>query len=127
MTSLRALVAAASLCALLSPGLALGADLGADVLAQLKNRRADVSQRYGFEFYFYLPDEVSANALARELEAKGLATRVSRGPFDPSWLCHALLTMVPDAARLDELGRLFAALAEKHRAEFDGWEADPVR
>jgi regulator of ribonuclease activity B len=124
---MRCLIAAASLCALMSPALALGADLGAEVLAQLKKTGSDVSKRHAFEFYFYLPDEDRANALARELQDRGLATRVSRGPDDPNWLCLATMTMVPETAKLEELGRLFEALAQKHRAEFDGWEADPVR
>ena len=123
---MRSLIAAASLCALMCPALAQAPHLGAEVVAELKARGTDVSRRHAFEFYFYVADEAHANALARELETRGLATRVSRAPGDPSWLCLGTVTLVPDAARLDELGRFFDMLSQKYHSEFDGWEADPV-
>lgn len=124
---MRTLITTALCWVLVMPLVAFADDLRVGVVAQLKKTGSNVERPHKFDFYFYFPTEIAANAAARELQANGLATQVRRAAKGPEWLCLASGTYVPDAPKLTELGRIFSAVATKHRGEFDGWEAEVIR
>jgi hypothetical protein len=124
---IRILAALSLLLGLGLPQFAPGADLQVEVVTQLKRTGSDVSKPHRFDFYFYLPTEARAKAIAQELQTHGLSTRVRPGAKGPSWLCLASATVIPNAPTLKELGGLFITLSNKHGGEFDGWEAELVR
>jgi hypothetical protein len=122
----------ALLCIVLSSLLAIAQpvradDLRTEVVTQLKRSGSNVQRPHKFDFYLYLPTEAEANRAAQALGAQGLSTQVRRAAKGSTWLCLASGVYVPDGPKLTELGHLFSSLAEKHRGEFDGWEAEVAR
>jgi Regulator of ribonuclease activity B len=124
VTAIRLLFAIAFL--VVEPVLAAD-DLRAEVVQQLQDVGSDVSRAHKFDFYLYVPRESDALAAARALKAKGLVAVTRRAAKGTSWLCLASVTLVPDSAKVSQLGVFFKSLAAKHKGEFDGWEAALVR
>jgi hypothetical protein len=95
------------------------------VLDQLAKNGADLSASRHVIYYSYAPSEEAAQAMGREAETGGWAAQV-REPlpnFPDQWglLCETNAVTTPEFVR--EADDFFQGLADRHGAEYDGWEA----
>jgi hypothetical protein len=95
------------------------------VLDQLMKNGADLKASRHVIYYSYAPSEEVAQAMGREAETKGFAVNV-REPlpdYPPQWgvICEIHAVTSPDFVR--DSDDFFQGLADRHGAEFDGWEA----
>jgi Regulator of ribonuclease activity B len=107
------------------PGAAARSPGGRRVLNELSKRAEDLSQPRHVVFYLYTTPEDTGHVLAAEARARGFQARV-REPLpegSASWavVCEQHTVLTPDFVR--ESVDFFEALAERHQAEYDGWEA----
>jgi hypothetical protein len=95
------------------------------VLDQLAKNGADLSHTRHVIYYSYAPGEEMAQGMAREAEAGGWAAEVREplpnNPNQWSVVCEADAVTTPDFVR--EADDFFQDLADRHSAEYDGWEA----
>jgi hypothetical protein len=95
------------------------------VLDQLAKNGADLSASRHVIYYSYAPSEDVAHAMGTEAETGGWAAKV-REPlpnFPDQWglICETHAVTTPDFVR--EADDFFQGLADRHGAEYDGWEA----
>ena len=95
------------------------------VLDQLMKTGADLSESRHVIYYSYAPSQETAQAMRQEAEMSGYEASV-REPlpeFPGQWAMisetHAVTS--PDFVR--EADDFFQGLADRHGAEYDGWEA----
>ena len=86
---------------------------------------ADLSQSRHVIYYSYAPSEDVAHRMQEEAETKGFSATV-REPlpnFPDQWavFCETHAITSPDFAR--DADDFFQGLADRHGAEYDGWEA----
>lgn len=95
------------------------------VLGQLMKNGADLTETRHVVYYSYAPSELVAQAMAREAETNGYeaATREPKPEFPGQWsvICEIHAVTSPEFVR--EADDFFQGLADRHAAEFDGWEA----
>jgi len=95
------------------------------VLGQLMNAGADLSQPREVVYYLYLPCEDVARSVQAEVHGKGFEAEVRepREGFAGQWAvaCKRRAVVTPDFVR--EADDMFQTLADRHKGEFDGWEA----
>jgi hypothetical protein len=103
-----------------------GTDPDAATLGELARAGSDLERSHEMEFFLYLPDRTSADAVAAQLEAEGFAVGVKAAEAGDDWLCLATRTMVPTLDELQRLRRHFAAVAESREGAYDGWGATVV-
>jgi hypothetical protein len=107
-----------------SPELGLRyADLA--VLKQLIDHGAVLTESRHVVYYTYVPSGEVATAMAREAEAHGFSAEV-RDPLPQnagewSLVCETHAVTSPDFVRGSD--DFFHALADRHGADYDGWEA----
>jgi hypothetical protein len=92
------------------------------VLEKMEEAGADLARPHEVGHYFYAATSQQAEALAEPLCSAGLRVKVSKG-LDEKWCAYGAHWIVPEIETLLDLRERFAALAEKHGAEYDGWEA----
>jgi len=119
-------LATMAVLATISVTLAAG-DLKSEMVRQLERDGSDVSQPHHVDFYFYVSNELDAQAASRELQEKGFTVKTRRAADGSKWLCLASQTLVPDSAQTTEVGAIFGLLAQKYKGEFDGWEAEVLK
>jgi hypothetical protein len=95
------------------------------VLDQLMKTGADLTASRHVIYYSYAPGEDVAHAMGREAETAGWTAEV-REPlpnFPGQWsvVCETHAVTSPDFVR--EADDFFQDLADRHGAEYDGWEA----
>jgi len=95
------------------------------VLDQLAKNGADLSASRHVIYYSYAQSEDVAHAMGREAETAGWAAEV-REPlpnFPDQWglICETHAVTTPDFVR--QADDFFQGLADRHGAEYDGWEA----
>ena len=95
------------------------------VLGQLMQNGADLSQSRHVVYYSYAPSEAVAQEMARAAQANGFtaATREPRPELPGQWgvICETHAVTSPDFVRSSD--DFFQGLADRHDAEYDGWEA----
>ena len=95
------------------------------VLGSLMDAGADLSQPRHVIYYLYAPTKEMAEDMAREAVGKDFTATV-REPLPESprqWgvVCETHAVTSPDFVRAAD--DLFQGLADRHSAEYDGWEA----
>ena len=95
------------------------------VLDQLMKTGADLTASRHVIYYSYAPSEDVAQVMGREAETGGWTAEV-REPlpnFPGKWsvICERHAVTTPDFVR--EADDFFQDLADRHGAEYDGWEA----
>ena len=101
-------------------------DPDATTLAELARAGSDLQRSHEMEFFLYLPDRRSADAVAAQLEAEGFAVGVKAAEEAGDWLCLATRIMIPTLDELHRLRRHLAAIAESREGAYDGWGATVV-
>lgn len=101
-------------------------DPDAATLAELARAGSDLERTHEMEFFLYLPDRTTADAVAAQLEAEGFAVGVKASEEGGDWLCLATRTMVPTLDELQRLRRHLGAVAESREGAYDGWGATVV-
>jgi Regulator of ribonuclease activity B len=82
-------------------------------------------------FYLYFPAEADARAAAAQIAGEQTAQSIhfDSGSLDgptkdrASWMVQLTAHMTPELARVKRIGEWLEAVAQKHRGEYDGWEA----
>jgi hypothetical protein len=74
--------------------------------------------------YLYFPDHQEAVAAASELRSAGYTAEERLGADGIKWLVRARHEIVRSEESTADLRRSMEDLAERHRGEYDGWEAD---
>lgn len=95
------------------------------LMNEIAKRAADLSQPRHVVFYLYAPSKEVGRLMAGEARGHGFGVEV-REPlpeYPGSWavVCETHAVLTPDFVR--ESVDLFEALAERHHADYDGWEA----
>jgi regulator of ribonuclease activity B len=95
------------------------------ILDNLMKHGADLTQSRHVIYYSYAPSEAVARAMGQEAEANDFTADV-REPlpeFPGQWpvVCERHAVTSPDFVR--ETDDFFQSLADRHGAEYDGWEA----
>ena len=95
------------------------------VLGSLVDNGADLSNSRHVVYYSYAPSEAVAQAMGQEAKASYFTADI-REPlpeFPGKWavVCEKYAVTSPDFVR--EADDFFQALADRHGAEYDGWEA----
>jgi hypothetical protein len=95
------------------------------ILDQLMKNGADLTESRHVVYYAYAPSQDVAEAMQQEVETRGFSASV-REPlpeFPGQWAVvsetHAVTS--PDFVR--DADDFFQGLADRHEAEYDGWEA----
>jgi len=95
------------------------------LMNEIAKRATDLSQPRHVIFYLYAPSEEIGRLIAAEARTHGFAAEVREPlPEHPgSWAvaCETHAVLTPEFVR--ESVDLFEALAERHHADYDGWEA----
>lgn len=95
------------------------------VLDQLMKTGADLTASRHVIYYSYAPSEDVAQAMGREAETAGWTADVREPlptlPGHWSVVCETHAVTSPDFVR--EADDFFQDLADRHGAEYDGWEA----
>jgi hypothetical protein len=94
------------------------------VLDQLMKNGADLTESRHVIYYLYAPSEETAQTMRSEAETSGYEATVGDPLPDPGlWgvICETHAVASPDFVR--EADDYFQALADRHGAEYDGWEA----
>ncbi|NES25972.1 ribonuclease E inhibitor RraB [Micromonospora terminaliae] len=95
------------------------------LMNEIAKRAADLSQPRHVIFYLYAPSDDIGRLIAAEARTHGFEAQV-RQPlpeYPGSWTvaCETHVVLTPQFVR--ESVDLFEALAERHHADYDGWEA----
>jgi hypothetical protein len=101
-------------------------DVDANTLMELAAAGSDLDQPHEVEFFFYLPSEQAAQAVAETLRQDGFAIRLEAVDPGHDWLCLGSRAMTPVLGELRKLRTRFTALAETHGGAYDGWGATVV-
>lgn len=95
------------------------------VLDNLIENGADLTQSRHVVYYSYAPSEAVARAMGREAEEDYFTAEIREplAEFPGQWavVCEKHAVISPDFVR--EADDFFQALADRHGAEYDGWEA----
>ena len=97
------------------------------VLAQLEEQGSDLSKPRHSIHYFYFEDEANARAAAQELEQMDFGVSIGEQldeHRDPQrWPVTAERRDVINGAVIAALRPPLTEIAQRHRGEYDGWEA----
>jgi len=102
-------------------------DVDATTLMELAAAGSDLEQAHEVEFFFYLPTEQAAQAVADTLRLDGYGTRLEAVDPGHDWLCLGTREMTPALVELRRLRTRFTTLAESHGGAYDGWGASVVQ
>ncbi len=102
-------------------------DVDANTLMELAAAGSDLGQVHEVEFFFYLPTEPAAQAVAEKLRQEGFSIRLEAVDPGHDWLCLGSLAMTPVLTELRQFRTRFTALAEAHGGAYDGWGATVVQ
>jgi Regulator of ribonuclease activity B len=95
------------------------------ILDQLMKHGADLSEPRHVVYYSYAPSKPVADAMGREAETRGFAAAVREplADYPGQWsvICEIHTVTSPDFVR--DSDDFFQDLADRHDAEYDGWEA----
>jgi regulator of ribonuclease activity B len=95
------------------------------VLDQLMKAGADLTQPRHVISYSYAPSEDVARAMRDEAEANGYASAVREplAEYPGQWSVVSEIEAVTSPDFVRDADDFFQALADRHGAEYDGWEA----
>lgn len=102
-------------------------DVDANTLMELADAGSDLHRAHEVEFFFYLPTEQAAQAVAETLKQDGYGIRLEAVDPGHDWLCLGSREMTPELAELRRLRTRFTSLAESHGGAYDGWGATVVQ
>jgi hypothetical protein len=103
------------------------ADLDLVTIRQLEKAGSDLSKVHPVEFFLYVPGEMDARELRRELEATGYAVTLNWSPEVKAWHCLATKPLIVRHGTMLEARRTLAALAARLGGDYDGWGSPVVK
>lgn len=108
-------------------GYTSGEHFTSEIVTSLEKSQWGVRKPVPLLFYLYLPNQEAANSCVAPIKAVGLEVTVEESAGgDGKWLCLGKAKLVPDEARLTEIGTVLFELAKEKGGELDGWETDVV-
>jgi histidinol-phosphate/aromatic aminotransferase/cobyric acid decarboxylase-like protein len=98
-------------------------DFDARLIRQLREKGLDPFQPHELDFFFALPDDGAAQAIARQLEANGFATdtHAMKESVGQGVSLHARKSMRLSLEEISSLSARFSALAQQSGGRYDGW------
>lgn len=99
----------------------------AAVIESLRDAGSDLSKPHKIDFFFYFPDQASAEAAGGELQRLGYRV-VGLAPTsdESAWHLQAFRSMVPELVAMNQSTRDLEALAARHGGDYDGWGTSVV-
>jgi hypothetical protein len=96
------------------------------VMNQLTEHGADLAEPREVIFWLYAPTPEVAKAMASEATGEGFDTEIREPlPADPElWAVVCSVHAVLDPIFVRGVVEFFEGVAERHGAEYDGWEAE---
>jgi hypothetical protein len=96
------------------------------VMNQLTDHGADLAESREVVFWSYAPSPDVARSMASEAAGEGFDTEIREPlPDDPElWAVVCSARAVVDPIFVRGVVEFFEGLAERHGAEYDGWEAE---
>jgi hypothetical protein len=103
-------------------------DWDARLIERLRLSGSDPFQPHDVDFFFALPNEVAAKAVAARLEKEGYSVDLRTIPevVDQPCSVHARKSLRLSVPGMREISRGCAALAREHGGRYDGWAATRV-
>jgi hypothetical protein len=100
-------------------------DWDSRLIARLRKQGSDPFQPHELDFFFAMPNEAAARAVAVELEREGCTTDVRETPTltDHPWSVHARRESRLSVPEMRATTRRYEALATAQGGRYDGWAA----
>jgi regulator of RNase E activity RraB len=94
------------------------------VIESLRKNGSDFTKLHLVDYFFVLPTESNAKAIAAKLKTAGyVVRRVSAVPQKNSWEAHVQSSQLIQVDAMQATTRQFTALAKKFGGYYDGWGA----
>lgn len=99
----------------------------AKVIEALRREGSDLTKPHYVDFFFLVPGESEAHALAAALQQLGMKVEVAP-PCDAGagWSCTGWQWHLLEVARMEALTSRLQVLARGFRGEYDGWGTEIV-
>lgn len=113
-------------------------DADGQALARLAQSGVDMTKPISFDFMVAAPDEATAEAIGKSLQAAGYDVELEYdegepiedrgdsdddGEFGPSWTIYVTISMVPKHSEILRVQQELDALAAQFGGHSDGWGA----
>jgi len=96
----------------------------ARVIEVLRKNGSDFARPHRVDYFFVMPNESSAKAIAAELESAGLAVqRIGVPPNQKTWEVHVQRSQLVQLEAMQSTTVAFTKLAQKFGGIYDGWGA----
>ena len=118
-----------TLCALgiataLATAQSVALEQDAHVIGSLRKNGSDFSKLHRVDYFFVMPTEASAKAIAAELASTGFAVqRIGVPPKMSSWEVHVQRSQLVQIEAMQATTIAFTKLAGKFGGVYDGWGA----
>lgn len=115
---------ALALAASLAEGQTAALEQDVRVIEVLRKNGSDFTKLHRVDYFFVMPNESSAKAIAAELESAGLAVqRVGIPPKQSTWEVHVQRSQLVQVEVMQATTIEFTKLAAKFGGHYDGWGA----
>lgn len=96
----------------------------ARVVEVLRKNGSDFAKLHRVDYFFVLPNEYSARAIAADLESEGLKVqRIGVPPNRKTWEVHVQRSQLVQLEAMQATTIAFTKLAQKFGGIYDGWGA----
>jgi regulator of RNase E activity RraB len=103
-------------------------DQDARVIELLRKNGSDFTKLHRVDYFFLIPTEAGAKAIAAELESTGYSVlRIGIPPKQKQWEVHAQRSQFVQLEAMQATTIAFSALAKKFDGIYDGWGAPTAK
>jgi hypothetical protein len=100
----------------------------AHVIESLRKNGSDFTKPHRVDYFFKMPSESSAKAIATELASAGYVVRnIGVPPKGKSWEVHVQRLQLLQVDEMQATTISFNKLARKHGGDYDGWGAPTTK
>lgn len=100
----------------------------ARVIEVLRKNGSDFTKLHRVDYFFLLPTEANAKAIAAELESAGYSVRrIGIPPKQKQWEVHAQRSQLVQLDAMQATTIAFSELAKKFDGIYDGWGAPTAK
>ncbi|WP_195764031.1 ribonuclease E inhibitor RraB [Pseudoduganella rivuli] len=100
----------------------------AQVIESLRKNGSDFTKHHRVDYFFVMPSEASAKAIAAELAAAGFAVQqIGVPPKQKTWEVHVQRLQLVQVDDMQATTIAFTTLAKKYGGDYDGWGAPAAK
>lgn len=94
------------------------------VIESLRKNGSDFTKQHRVDYFFVMPNESSAKAIATELASAGFAVQqIGVPPKQKTWEVHVQRLQLVQVDDMQATTIAFTKLAKKYGGDYDGWGA----